>query len=82
MLPNPKPFFADLPDPRRQTRNKLHKLEDIVMITLCAVLGGYEDWVGLGQSCISANTQLAHGLIYVAIAGIKAAGYCHADDKP
>lgn len=47
MLPNPQPFFAELPDPRRQTRNKLHKLEDIVMITLCAVLGGYEDWVSI-----------------------------------
>ena len=47
MLPNPQPYFADLPDPRRQTRNKLHKLEDIVMITLCAVLGGYEDWVSI-----------------------------------
>lgn len=47
MLPNPHPFFADLPDPRRDTRNKLHKLVDIVMITLCAVLGGYEDWVSI-----------------------------------
>lgn len=47
MLPNPHPFFADLPDPSRETRNKLHKLEDIVMITLCAVLGGYEDWVSI-----------------------------------
>ena len=47
MLPNPHIFFADLPDPRRETRNKLHKLADIVMITLCAVLGGYEDWVSI-----------------------------------
>lgn len=47
MLPNPQPFFANLPDPRRETRNKLHKLEDILMITLCAVLGGYEDWVSI-----------------------------------
>ena len=47
MLPNPQPYFADLPDPRRETRNKLHKLEDIIMITLCAVLGGYEDWVSI-----------------------------------
>lgn len=31
--------------PRRVTRNKLHKLEDIMMITLCAVLCGFEDWV-------------------------------------
>lgn len=47
MLANPRAFFADLPDPRRLTRNKLHKLEDIVMITLCAVLAGYEDWVSI-----------------------------------
>jgi len=47
MLPNPAPYFADLPDPRRETKNKLHKLEDIVMITLCAVLCGYEDWVSI-----------------------------------
>jgi len=47
MLPNPQPFFANLPDPRRDTRNKLHKLKDIVMITLCAVLAGYGDWVSI-----------------------------------
>ena len=47
MLPNPLPYFSDLPDPRRETRNKLHKLEDIVMLTLCAVLCGYEDWVSI-----------------------------------
>lgn len=34
MLPNPRLYFSDLPDPRRETRNKLHKLEGIVMITL------------------------------------------------
>lgn len=47
MLPNPLPYFESLPDPRRETRNKLHKLQDIVMITLCAVLGGFEDWVSI-----------------------------------
>lgn len=47
MLPNPLPYFAELPDPRRETRNKLHKLTDIIMITLCAVLGGFEDWVSI-----------------------------------
>jgi predicted transposase YbfD/YdcC len=47
MLANPQTYFADLPDPRRQTRNKLHKLEDIVMITLCAILCGFEDWVSI-----------------------------------
>ncbi len=44
MLTNPLSHFARVPDPRRQTRNKLHKLEDIVTITLCAVLCGFEDW--------------------------------------
>ena len=46
MLPNPHLFFADLLDPRRETHKKLHNLEDIV-ITLCAVLGGYVDWVSI-----------------------------------
>jgi len=47
MLPDPRPYFADIPDPRRKTRNKLHKLQDIVMITLCAIISGVEDWVGI-----------------------------------
>lgn len=50
MLPNLQSFFADVPDPRRETRNKPHKLEDIVMIPHCAVLGGYEDWVSIEDS--------------------------------
>jgi predicted transposase YbfD/YdcC len=52
MLPkllDPRPYFADLPDPRRETRNKLHKLHDILMIVLCAVLSGVEDWVGMAD---------------------------------
>ena len=50
MLPqllDPRPYFADLPDPRRETRNKLHSLHDILMMVRCAVLGGIEDWVGM-----------------------------------
>jgi hypothetical protein len=50
MLPrvlDPRPYFTDLPDPRRVTRNKLHPLQDILMIVLCAVLSGVEDWVGM-----------------------------------
>jgi predicted transposase YbfD/YdcC len=47
LLLDPRPYFADLPDPRRETRNKLHKLHDILMIVLCAVLSGVEDWVGM-----------------------------------
>lgn len=43
----PRPYFANLPDPRHETRNKLHKLHDILLIVLCAVLSGVEDWVGM-----------------------------------
>ena len=32
--------FADLPDPRMETANKLHKLVDILVIATCAVIGG------------------------------------------
>jgi predicted transposase YbfD/YdcC len=50
MLPrllDPRPYFANLPDPRRETRNKLHSLQDILMIVLSAILSGIEDWVGM-----------------------------------
>jgi predicted transposase YbfD/YdcC len=36
--------FDDLPDPRRDTRNKLHRLTDILVIATCAVIGGAETW--------------------------------------
>lgn len=49
MLANPMPYFEDLKDPRRETKNKLHKLSDIVMIVLCAVLSDIEDWVGMEE---------------------------------
>jgi predicted transposase YbfD/YdcC len=49
LLPSPQSYFKDLPDPRRVTLNKLHKLEDIVMLTLSAVVCGYEDWVGIAD---------------------------------
>lgn len=46
-LLDPRPYFANLPDPRRVTRNKLHSLHDILIIVLSAVLSGIEDWVGM-----------------------------------
>jgi len=39
--------FADLPDPRRETENKLHALTDILTIATCAVIGGAESWEGV-----------------------------------
>lgn len=44
MLPNPKPYFDKLSDPRRETENKLHALSDILCIALCAVISGCDDW--------------------------------------
>ncbi len=46
-LLDPHPYLADLPDPRRETRNKLHQPHDILMIVRCTVLSGVEDWVGM-----------------------------------
>jgi predicted transposase YbfD/YdcC len=36
--------FAHLPDPRRETRNKLHALTDILTLATCAVISGAESW--------------------------------------
>jgi len=44
MLPNPKPYFDKVADPRRETENKLHALSDILSIVLCAVISGCDDW--------------------------------------
>src|SRR5205807_6156306 len=47
--PAPKPdlsiskFFAKLQDPRRAHR-RLHRLQDILVIALCAVIAGAQDW--------------------------------------
>lgn len=41
--------FADLPDPRRDTRNKLHELSDILVIATAAVLGGAESWEAIAE---------------------------------
>lgn len=71
MLPqlfDPRPYFANLPDPRRETRNKLHKLHDILMIVLCAVLSGVEDWVGMEafaeekEAWLRGFLELPHGI--------------------
>ncbi len=56
MLPDPRPYFAELSDSRRETRNKLHKLEDILMIVFCAVLNeitGDALLQGVGRNTVS-----------------------------
>lgn len=41
--------FAGLPDPRRDTRNKLHALTDILVLATCALIGGAESWEGIAE---------------------------------
>src|SRR4028118_1009799 len=41
--------FDDLPDPRRETANKLHRLTDILSIATCAVIGGAESWEAIAE---------------------------------
>jgi predicted transposase YbfD/YdcC len=42
-------LFDDLPDPRRETRNKLHRLTDILVIATCAVISGAESWEAIAE---------------------------------
>ena len=39
--------FDGRPDPRRRTKNKLHRLTDSLVIATCAVIGGAESWEGV-----------------------------------
>ena len=41
--------FDGLPDPRRDTRNKLHRLADILAIATCAIIGGAESWEAIAE---------------------------------
>src|SRR3954463_544091 len=42
-------IFDGLPDPRRDTRNKLHRLTVILTIATCAVIGGAESWEAIAE---------------------------------
>ena len=52
ILPTPQPtlsiveHFSILKDPRLD-RKKLHSLEEIMVLAICGVLGGADDWVGI-----------------------------------
>ena len=41
--------FADLPDPRAETANRLHTLTDILTIATCAVIAGAEGWEDIAE---------------------------------
>lgn len=53
MLPNPKPYFDQVPDPRRETENKRHALSDILCIALCAILSGIDDWESVEEFALA-----------------------------
>jgi predicted transposase YbfD/YdcC len=41
--------FADLPDPRRETANKLHLLSDVLVLATCAVIAGADTWEDIAE---------------------------------
>ena len=47
MLTNPIDHLAQITDPRRQNKNLLHPLRNILTIALSAVICGYLDWVDI-----------------------------------
>ena len=58
MLPNPKPLFDKVPDPHRETENKLHELSDILSVALCAVMSGMDDWEAMVEFGVSKEIWL------------------------
>jgi hypothetical protein len=40
---SPVPYFEQVSEPRSQTKNRKHRLSDILAITLCGVLMGLKD---------------------------------------
>lgn len=44
-----KDYLGDIEDYRRETRNKRHEFIDILVIALCGMLSGAEDWVSIAR---------------------------------
>lgn len=47
MLSNPITHLSRITDPRRQNKNLLHPLKNILTIALSGILCGYDDWVSI-----------------------------------
>ena len=60
-------FFDDLPDPR-STVNRLHRLGDVIVIAICAVMAGadgptaIEKWAKLNERWLRRHLALPHGI--------------------
>lgn len=50
--------FADVPDPRRETKNKLHALADVLTIATCGVIAGAESWEDIAEYGTAKETFL------------------------
>lgn len=68
MLPSIVVHFRDLPDPRLNHPNKLHKLVDIVVIVVWATVANQESWVDIAeyarekQSMLKQYLELPNGI--------------------
>lgn len=58
MFPDPRPYFDEITDPRRDTHSKRHKLGDILFIVISAALSGADDWVAVVDFAESKITWL------------------------
>jgi hypothetical protein len=60
--------FDDLPDPRRETQDKLHRLADILALATCAVIGGAGTWEAIAEfgrtkpASFRPHLRLDHGI--------------------
>jgi predicted transposase YbfD/YdcC len=61
-------YFRDLPDPRRRTRNKKHRLIDLLVIALCGTIAGCQSAVEIAaygrakREWLKTVLQLPHGI--------------------
>ncbi len=49
--------FADLPDPRRETLNRLHNYHDVLTIANCGVICGAHDWMQIADQIVDQSTD-------------------------
>lgn len=68
MLTNPIEYLSRIQDPRRQNKNLLHPLKNILTIALSAFICGYHDWVDVedfgreNQAWFTKFLDLTHGI--------------------
>lgn len=53
-MESPRTYFQDLPDPRIK-RNQLHDFQDVIMLVLCGVIAGCDEWTTIEEY---ANTKI------------------------